>query len=1054
MISTIREKVTSEGAEKGDMAKKIPLAEKKQRREDQLARLNGISMTGELDPSHALLDLANQMLESGAIMWLAPSKCSKRDDEVQMALKDSKSSVQIENSQLRDGPSVESVQAEWNSELKYQWCMMRRGLAFDQCRVLSWSVHQHWLNYMLNLLTRPVSQGFQQIKLDQLVRADRELWTLLAQEVTGSLKMDGNEVPLDKHVTRLSTDPRVTMLLLPMPSNQRVAEAPDKPKPAPKALPTRPAAKGSGKRKTRAERSCPEELNKGGCRPDLLELQLERWMSACYKWKACKVLTWIALVAQRRVDKPAPLNLLSKFVKRGKDVQVGDNIRCRAMALHASMLVMFTKSPGEMQNSSTQAKFRCNRDFTGMSLGDLYILELRAGSARLSKVAHEFGFRTMAVDHTTTRTCGFPICVFDLTDADDLAALVQFIEESADSILGIWIAPSCGTCSRAREKRLVELEEKGVKTPIPLRSTQQPDQLDGLAGLDKVKVEKANMLYESIYVIAALACALCIFLAIENPTNSHYWNTSPMQRLCNEFEHHYVTFHNCAHGGDRDKSTSLWVNDDWLDSLALLCDKQHKHKPWTTTLKNGSVRFATAEEAAYPILLCERVVHCLKEKAITFGAASQETLGEQAQGPDPSPLARIVLGALPRGHRIKPLVAEFGDYVTVFADPQRSNDLEGYLKTLPKGAKVVSRHFVTWGDLQAARQENNAIFLEVTEGATVEKIHIGVPSGPDDFVKRAIAAGHPRSLEQYIDPQVKQMIQANFIDEPAAVAMKRVAFFKKYVKRAAELTEEEEALRAKMPPHVLQLVGNKRLALWREILLDYGYPDTSIVDDIAAGFKLSGWMPRSNVFKTRTKRPSMSLTTLQALAKALNSSTYRNMEVRQDTELEAATWEETVEEVNKGWVWFDEGEDTTACKFIGRRFGIKQSSKVRVIDDCSCCGLNWTVGLHEKFQVQSIDILASIVAEAFKSSPGGCLPSILGRCYDLKSAYKQFAVHPGDRSHLRMAVRSPVDGMVKLIGFNALPFGAVAVRLLRCPLGVCSANHDPSCYLYLGPSIT
>ncbi|CAL1127471.1 unnamed protein product [Cladocopium goreaui] len=231
VISTIREKVTSEGAEKGDTTKKIPLAEKKQRRDDQLARLNGISMVGELDPSHALLDLANQMLESGVIIWLAPSKCSKRDDE-----------------------------AEWNSELKYQWCMMRRGLAFDQCRVLSWSVHQHWTNYMLNLMSRPVNPGFQQIKLDQLVRADRELWTLLAQEVSGSLKMDGNEIPLDKHVTRLATDPRVTMLLLPLPTNQRVTEAPDKPRPNAKAGPVRPAAKVSTKRKTRAERSCPEEL--------------------------------------------------------------------------------------------------------------------------------------------------------------------------------------------------------------------------------------------------------------------------------------------------------------------------------------------------------------------------------------------------------------------------------------------------------------------------------------------------------------------------------------------------------------------------------------------------------------------------------------------------------------------------------------------------------------------------------------------------------------------------------------------------------------------------
>ena len=120
-------------------------------------------------------------------------------------------------------------------------------------------LRHHGVNYMLNLLSRPVNPGFQQVKLYQLVRADRELWTLLAQEITGSLKMDGNEVPLDKHVTRLSIAPRVTMLLLPLPANQKVVEVPDKPKPAPKAAPVRPAPKGSTKHKTRAERSCPEE---------------------------------------------------------------------------------------------------------------------------------------------------------------------------------------------------------------------------------------------------------------------------------------------------------------------------------------------------------------------------------------------------------------------------------------------------------------------------------------------------------------------------------------------------------------------------------------------------------------------------------------------------------------------------------------------------------------------------------------------------------------------------------------------------------------------------
>lgn len=177
-----------------------------------------------------------------------------------MSLKDSKSSVQVENSQLKVGPSVEVPEADWNTELKFQWCMMHRGLALDQCRVLSWSVHQHWINYMLNLLGRAVNPGFQSIKIDQLVRADREMWTILAQEVNGSLKMQGAVIPLDQHVTRLSTDPRVTMLLLPLPASQRVVDVADRPKPTPKASTRTAAPKNNNKCKTRAERSCPEEL--------------------------------------------------------------------------------------------------------------------------------------------------------------------------------------------------------------------------------------------------------------------------------------------------------------------------------------------------------------------------------------------------------------------------------------------------------------------------------------------------------------------------------------------------------------------------------------------------------------------------------------------------------------------------------------------------------------------------------------------------------------------------------------------------------------------------
>jgi hypothetical protein len=40
--------------------------------------------------------------------------------------------------------------------------------------------------------------------------------------------------------------------------------------------------------------------------------------------------------------------------------------------------------------------------------------------------------------------------------------------------------------------------------------------------------------------------------------------------------------------------------------------------------------------------------------------------------------------------------------------------------------------------------------------------------------------------------------------------------------------------------------------------------------------------------------------TLRGLAKALNTATFRNMDVRQDTDLETATWDETEEEIKKG----------------------------------------------------------------------------------------------------------------------------------------------------------
>ena len=658
--------------------------------------------------------------------------------------------------------------------------------------------------------------------------------------------------------------------------------------------------------------------------------------------------------------------------------------------------------------------------FHGKLLGDLIFIEICAGSARLTRAAREAGFTGIAVDHTTTRSCGIDICIFELEDPQQVDELCAFIKAEADNIAAIWIAPSCGTASKARERRLPQLQSLGIEVPVPLRSQDQPDQLDGLQHTNKLKVEKANLLYDAVEKITFTACSEQIFMGIENPGNSHYWNTTPMQNVIQRFGSKFVTFHNCCHGGSRDKLTSVWVNDNWLDSLEARCDNSHTHKSWRVTISKKLVHFPTSEEAAYPPVLCQRIVDCVKQKVLACGAVFANTLAEQIEQPDASVAGRISLGALPRGAKLRPLVAEFGHFAEAVSPAQMSNTVEDFLKTLPKGSKLVSRQLIKRGEIRVVQGQTHFIggSENLDSHEMVERCWIGIPSEPREFVSRAVAAGHPRGLDVHIDESMQKVVHLNVVAPPYVLAKQRVEYLKRWTLRAKELDSEEEKLRDSMPEHVRLVLGRKRLALFKEMLQDLEYPDAMLVDDIAAGFRLSGYMHKSGVFRPKSKRPAMSMSTLKKLSKSFNKSVMESMQKRQEGELEEATWEETENEVSKGWIFFDESGNTEG-KFLGRRFGLRQGAKIRVVDDCTCCGLNLTVGLKEKFKLHSVDFLAAMLGFSLKVCQGSSGARLRGRTYDLKSAYKQFAVHPSDREVLRMGVNKPGSDDMCVIGFNS-----------------------------------
>ena len=64
-------------------SKSLPYVEKRRRLEAQQTRITGISHMHEQRASHGLIDLCFHIVESGALLYVAPSKCSSRDSEIQ-----------------------------------------------------------------------------------------------------------------------------------------------------------------------------------------------------------------------------------------------------------------------------------------------------------------------------------------------------------------------------------------------------------------------------------------------------------------------------------------------------------------------------------------------------------------------------------------------------------------------------------------------------------------------------------------------------------------------------------------------------------------------------------------------------------------------------------------------------------------------------------------------------------------------------------------------------------------------------------------------------------
>eukprot|EP00435_Cladocopium_sp_Y103_P045630 s145_g13.t1 len=611
------------------------------------------------------------------------------------------------------------------------------------------------------------------------------------------------------------------------------------------------------------------------------------------------------------------------------------------------------KQLGEEPSVSQKSHTR----FQGQKLDDIFILELFAGTARLTRCFGRKGFKALAFDKTSKRSEGQNVIEYHLSNKDEVDSLLSFIRMNANCIALIHLAPPCGTTSRARGKRLRFLRALNIKEPRPLRDDLHPDGFHWLSGSDKLRTEAANLLYEHTVLIARTAIELHIAITIDNPANSLMWKTTPFVSLFSMFPQlKFVVFHNCAHGGSRDKLTAFATNVDWFDSLALRCDGRHSHAPWTPTVVAGKVQYPTHSEAAYPEILCERMASLVFNVILSLGALTTDTLQQHVAAQGKS-LNRVVMGALPRGKHVKPLVSEFGFYINVVLPPQSDDELQQFYSFLPKGSAVQSRLLTNWGcirdamdkqikkhdlscKLSALKRQNGLqqvcdkeedqvkmfsslgcvantnfkLLLDLENNRprdfACEKVVMALPREPLDFMVRAVEAGHPRNTAISLPPKLQKAVDWN---------------------RDAPLASRFSSL-----------------PKGRQTSQD-GCQHTA-------------------VFEQRHECTCQS---------------------KSSSELSSATWEETEKELREGWMELDPGDGRGASWAM--RFGLQQNYKVRVIDDFSIAGVNQTAGLHDGLKNFGTDDIAALLAYSLDSNGNAVHPTI-GKTMDLRSAYKQFGI--------------------------------------------------------------
>ena len=662
-----------------------------------------------------------------------------------------------------------------------------------------------------------------------------------------------------------------------------------------------------------------------------------------------------------------------------------------------------------------------------------FVIEICAGSARVTLSLQKLGLTSsFGVDRTIQKNGGKTL-IADLTTESGQALCNLWL--SSPNLLGVFMAPPCGTCSRARGIPIWLPNGKCIPGPAPLRSDVFPNGLKGLPWIDRARVSSANRLYHYLTQVALQCIKRQLVVCIENPRNSLYWKTSffkPLRRFL-----HFTAHQACAYGSLRPKKTVLAHNNEHFDSINKTCpgvSATHVHKPWG--IVSQTRKFATSEETAYPMQLAYTIAYAFAQVAVDRGWKPPQ----QALTP-PNEVSyhflRSLTGVQPKASKLPPVVSEFKTIQTVCTDLQDvppvrpGQSLEKQWHGMPKGACLLAKPPARLTRGVEAVTSNGMNPSDCNPCPTVSnpnlsQYHFGIFRTPQEFVEDAVEVGHPINNVCVLPKVLHDAIQKLRSSKPCELAKDRLRTLRFWMDRASSLRTEEEEIHCKLPAPLARILRPKRLALFEEMLKHYGYPDLGVVSEISEGTMLTGISPHVECFEQAFKPAKITEAELVSCAISSRQAIFRSTRSSGDSYIDDEVYSKTIAELESGWI---EGpfpiDSLPDHAVVNRRFGIKQSSgesvKVRLIDDFSASGVNSAVQVSSMPKLHTLDVVAALSLELCRPPvPEG----VVGKTVDLSAAYRQLGISPKSEHVSYISVYNPRKRRPEVYLMRALPFGA------------------------------